>query len=67
MSLAFSCQNIGFYGGRIEGYQFTSVAVLSGYIISEALSGTGGNQNYHIRHYMLLVLFFIFDWSFIII
>jgi hypothetical protein len=51
-----------FYGGKIESYQFTSVEVLSGYVISEALSGAGGNQNYHFRHYMLL--FFTSDWSF---
>jgi hypothetical protein len=34
--LAFSCQHFSFYGGRLEGYQFTRVAVLSRYIISEA-------------------------------
>jgi hypothetical protein len=44
------------------GYHFTRVAVLASDIISEALSGTRGNQNYHFRHYMLLL--FTFDWSF---
>ena len=58
----FPCQNISFYGARLEGYLYTRVGVPSGYIKSEALDDTGGNQNYHFRHYMLL--FFTFDWSF---
>jgi hypothetical protein len=42
--------NISFYGARLGGYQYTRVGVLSGYIISEALTGAGGNQYCHFRH-----------------